>query len=86
LPRIRKSGVLLYRLHALDIATGAEKFGGPVQLSGSVPGTAADGTTVPFNVQWENQGPGLLLLNGYVFYRPRLARRQRFLARLGSGI
>ena len=27
------------RLHALDITTGAEKFGGPVALSGSVPGT-----------------------------------------------
>jgi len=63
------SGALIYRLHALDITTGAEKFGGPVQITGSAQGSAPDGngTTVPFNVQWENQRPGLLLLNGYVF-------------------
>jgi hypothetical protein len=28
-----------YELHALDVTSGAEKFGGPVVLSGSVPGT-----------------------------------------------
>ncbi len=65
----KESGALIYRLHALDITTGAEKFGGPVQITGSVPGTAPDGngTSVPFNVQWANQRPGLLLQNGYVF-------------------
>ena len=65
----KESGALIYRLHALDITTGAEKFGGPVQLSGSVPGTAPDGngSSVPFNVQWANQRPGLLLQGGYLF-------------------
>ena len=65
----KENGVLIYRLHALDITTGAEKFGGPVQITGSVPGTApdGDGTNVPFNVQWANQRPGLLWLNGFVF-------------------
>ncbi len=29
----------IFRLHALDITTGAEKFGGPFQIQGSVPGT-----------------------------------------------
>ena len=40
-----------------------------MQITGSVPGTAPDGngTSVPFNVQWANQRPGLLLQNGYVF-------------------
>jgi hypothetical protein len=35
------SGVAAFRhrLHALDLATGAEKFGGPVVLQASVPGT-----------------------------------------------
>lgn len=65
----KENGALIDRLHALDITTGAEKFGGPVEISGSVPGTAPDGngSTVPFNVQWANQRPGLLLLNGYVY-------------------
>ncbi len=46
-----ESGNIIYRLHAIDITTGAEKFGGPVLMSGSVPGTAPDGngSTVPFN-------------------------------------
>jgi Malectin domain/Legume lectin domain/Chitobiase/beta-hexosaminidase C-terminal domain len=60
---------IIYRLHAMDITTGAEKFGGPVLMTASAPGTAPDGngTTVPFNGQWENQRPGLLLLNGFVY-------------------
>ena len=31
----------MQRLHALDIATGAEKFGGPVVIQASVPGTGS---------------------------------------------
>ena len=31
----------IFRLHALDITTGAEKFGGPVQIQASVPGTGS---------------------------------------------
>jgi heme/copper-type cytochrome/quinol oxidase subunit 4 len=60
---------IIYRLHAVDITSGAEKFGGPVLMSASVPGSAPDGngSTVPFNPQWANQRPGLLLLNGFVY-------------------
>jgi hypothetical protein len=38
-----KGGTPVYyqRLRALDIASGADKFGGPVVISGSVPGTGA---------------------------------------------
>ncbi len=35
----KESGSFFHRLHAVDITTGQEKFGGPVVLAGSVPGT-----------------------------------------------
>jgi hypothetical protein len=58
------------RLHALDITTGAEKFGGPVVLSGSVPGTGdgSSGGNVAFDPLRECQRPGLLLSNGVVYF------------------
>jgi hypothetical protein len=58
----------LQRLHALDIATGAEKLGGPVVLQASVPG-AGDGSSagqVSFDPLRENQREALLLVNGTV--------------------
>jgi hypothetical protein len=57
------------RLHALDITTGAEKFGGPVAIQASVPGTGvgSSGGTLPFNSLRENQRTALLLLNGVVY-------------------
>ncbi|HET7106202.1 MAG TPA: chitobiase/beta-hexosaminidase C-terminal domain-containing protein, partial [Candidatus Acidoferrum sp.] len=59
----------IQRLHALDITTGAEKFGGPVVLSGNVAGTGngSSGGRLNFDPKWENQRPGLLLLNGIVY-------------------
>ncbi|MDE3181544.1 MAG: hypothetical protein KGM47_18015, partial [Acidobacteriota bacterium] len=57
------------RLHALDITTGAEKFGGPVALQASVPGTgdSSAGGIVSFDPLRENQRPGLLLENSVVY-------------------
>jgi chitodextrinase len=57
------------RLHALDITTGAEKFGGPVVIQASVAGTGSgsSGGQVAFNALAENQRPGLLLSNGTVY-------------------
>jgi hypothetical protein len=37
----RENGHRVYRLHALDIATGKEKFGGPVVIKGQVHGTSS---------------------------------------------
>jgi hypothetical protein len=64
-----KIGTSYYQyLHAIDVSTAAEKFGGPVNIHAAVPGTAADGngTTVSFSPQAENQRPALLLENGHV--------------------
>ncbi len=57
------------RLHALDVATGSERFGGPVVLQGIVAGTGdgASGGNVAFDALRENQRPGLLLNNGVVY-------------------
>ena len=58
----------LHKLHALDTLTGQEKFGGPVVIQGSVPGTGIgnDGTNVFFNafLQWNRSG--ILLLSNVV--------------------
>ena len=45
-----------HKLHALNLATGAEKFGGPVTIAAS-----------QFSASVEHQRPGLLLLNGVVY-------------------
>ena len=65
------------RLHALDLATGSEKFDGPADISSAitVPGSGDTGEAtcpgsagnVPFCPLRENQRPGLLLLNGTVY-------------------
>jgi chitodextrinase len=57
------------RLHALDIATGAEKFGGPVVIQATVPGIGqgSSGGQLQFLSLRENQRPALLLNNGIVY-------------------
>jgi chitodextrinase len=57
------------RLHALDIATGAEKLGGPVVIQATVPGTGqgSSGGQLQFLPLRENQRPALLLNNGIVY-------------------
>jgi hypothetical protein len=61
-------GSLVQYLHAIDVATAAEKFSGPVFIQATVPGTASDGngTTVSFGARLENQRAALLLVNGHV--------------------
>jgi hypothetical protein len=57
------------QLHALDLTTGLEKFGGPVTITASVPGTG-DGTSnnhITFDALHENQQAGLLLSGGLVY-------------------
>ena len=65
----KESGSYFQRLHALDITSGAEKFGGPVVIQASVPGTGSgsSGGTIPFNPLIQNQRSALLLSNGVVY-------------------
>ncbi|MGH9545847.1 MAG: hypothetical protein ACRD23_11600 [Terriglobales bacterium] len=62
-------GTFHQRLHGLDVATGGEKFGGPVNISASVAGTGdgASGGSVAFNPRTELQRTALALVNGVVY-------------------
>src|SRR4029077_11935564 len=57
------------RLHALDLSSGAEKFGGSVVINAAVPGSGYDNVAglVSFNPKTENQRAGLALANGNVY-------------------
>lgn len=63
----REGGNYVQRLHALDISTGAEKPGSPVEIQATYPGTGEGGSTVVFNPRNYKQRPGLMLLNGVVY-------------------
>jgi Cep192 domain 4 len=67
--RTDNNGTYFQTLHAIDITTGAEKFGGPVNISGSVPGVGvgSKGGTVYFDTLKDIQRSGLLLSNGTVY-------------------
>ena len=57
-------GVFTQFLNALDITTGAPKFGSPVQIKATY--TTTDGS-ITFNPQIQNQRPALTLANGNVY-------------------
>jgi hypothetical protein len=62
------AGTLFYqRLHAIDVTSGAEKAGSPVDIAATYPGTAAGGSTIAFSAQMEDQRAGLALYNGTVY-------------------
>jgi outer membrane protein assembly factor BamB len=63
------SGNYHQRLHALDVTTGAEEFGGPTEIQASYPGTGdnSSGGKVIFDPGQQLERPGLLLLNGVVY-------------------
>ena len=63
---IYSAGLRFYvRLHAIDLATGAEKPGSPVTIAASFVGDG--GRTVRFDPRTENQRAGLALVNGIVY-------------------
>lgn len=63
------AGAFHQYLHKVDISTGLERSGSPVQVSASVSGTGVgnSGGVLSFNPLIENQRGGLLLLNGIVY-------------------
>ena len=58
-----------YTLHALDVSTGAEKFGGPVLVHPTVAGRGLGSVKgkVSFQAEFQLQRPALLLENGVVY-------------------
>ncbi len=60
-----ENGTVRHRLHALDLGTGQEKFGGPNLISAT--SISNLGKRVDFNSLHQKNRPGLLLLNGVVY-------------------
>jgi hypothetical protein len=63
------SGSYFQRLHALDMTTGAEEFGGPVAIQGMYPGTwdNSNGTDVIFDPAQYKERDAMLALNGKIY-------------------
>lgn len=58
------SGTYIHRLHALDLTTGKELFGGPTVITATYPGTGAGSS---FDPSEYNERPGLLEVNGTIY-------------------
>jgi hypothetical protein len=58
-----------YFLHALDVASGAERLGAPFEITGQVSGTGTgnQGGIITFDPTYHLQRPSLLLLNGVLY-------------------
>ncbi len=63
------SGNYYQRLHALDLTTGAEQFGGPTTIQATYPGSGEGsvGGTLTFDPKQYAERAGLLLLNGVIY-------------------
>jgi len=63
------SGNYFQRLHALDLTTGAELFGGPTTITAKFPGTGAhsSGGNVVFDPRQYKERPGLLQLGNTIY-------------------
>jgi hypothetical protein len=67
--KCKKNGQFFVKLHKLDLATGKDLPGSPVEVGGSVSGTgfASKNGKIEFNTQWHLPRPGLLLAKGNVY-------------------
>ena len=66
----KENGAYFSRLHAINIITGAEQAGSPVNITATVSGTGAgsSGGVVTFSPLWQNQRPAVDYYNGYVYF------------------
>jgi hypothetical protein len=57
------------RLHALDLTTGAELFGGPMTVQATYPGSgdSSSGSNVVFEAKQYKERPGLLQIGGMIY-------------------
>ena len=63
------SGNYFQRLHALDVTTGAELFGGPTTVTATYPGTGDNSSNgnVVFDPKQYKERPGLLQIGGTIY-------------------
>ena len=63
------AGNYFHRIHALDLTTGKELFGGPTTITATYPGNGAgsSGGTVIFDPAQYNERPGLLEVSGTIY-------------------
>jgi uncharacterized protein (TIGR03437 family) len=67
-----RDGLIFHRLHALDVASGAERQGSPVLIAASVSGTgdralSSSSSSVNFDAYFYKNRAGLLLVNGTIY-------------------
>lgn len=63
------NGNYFHRLHALDLTTGAELFGGPTTVQATYPGSGdnSSGGNVVFDAKQYKERPGLLQIGGTIY-------------------
>ncbi len=63
------AGTYFQRLHALDLTTGSELFGGPKNITATYPGTGdnSSGGSVVFDPKQYKERPGLLQVGGTIY-------------------
>jgi Immunoglobulin domain/Immunoglobulin I-set domain len=63
------SGTYFHRIHALNLTTGAELFGGPTEIVASYPGSGANSSNgkVVFDAKAYKERPGLLQIGGTIY-------------------
>jgi len=62
-------GNYIHRIHALNLSTGADLFGGPTTITATYPGSGANSSNgnVVFDPKQYNERPGLLQIGGTIY-------------------